>query len=185
MSLQDLLALLFLFFFIVLPILQGLLRRGQQMPPDFEPDQIPLPGEERRPPTQPSQPSSALPKQAAPSHPSAPARPPASIPPPRPVVSQPSSPPPRPKAPAGQRPKALTEMERGHLARAVVHPTPQEPSRLDPVRPALDDARPRVRAKQQWSFSPTPSSILNGMVWHQVLAEPRGQYWRRARKLKR
>ncbi|RIH87796.1 hypothetical protein Mlute_00813 [Meiothermus luteus] len=49
MGLDDLLGLLFLFFFIILPALQGLLRRGQQIPPDFEPDEIPLPGERTQP----------------------------------------------------------------------------------------------------------------------------------------
>ncbi|RMH54731.1 MAG: hypothetical protein D6684_09185, partial [Deinococcus-Thermus bacterium] len=62
MGLDDLLGLLFLFFFIILPALQGLLRRGQQIPPDFEPDEIPLPGERTQPSAAPK-PSSAPPPQ--------------------------------------------------------------------------------------------------------------------------
>jgi hypothetical protein len=185
MNLQDLLLLLFLFFFVILPLLQGLSRRGQQMPPDYEPDEIPLPGEERRPPTQPSQASTAPPQQAAPSRPPAPVRPPASTPPPRPMVSPRPSPPPRPKVPVAQRPRTLEEMERERLARAGMRPTQPEPARPAPVRPAPAEARPRIRAAQKWTFSPTPSAILNGMVWHQVLAEPRSQYWRRVRKSRR
>lgn len=186
MGLDDLLGLLFLFFFIVLPALQGLLRRGRQMPPDFEPDEIPLPGEERRPPVQS--------RQAQPTQSSAPARPPAptaaptrpaasSTPPPRPLVSQPSQPP-RPKAPAGQRPKTLEEIERERLARTGSRPA-QEPARPAPARSAPPAAKPKAKPPEQWEFSTTPHAILNGVVWHQVLAEPRSQYWRRVRKLKR
>lgn len=185
MGLDDLLGLLFLFFFIVLPALQGLLRRGQQMPPDFEPDEIPLPGEERRPPAQP--------KQAQPPQSSTPARPPApraaptpptsSAPTPRPLVSQPSQPP-RPKEPAGPRPKTLEEIERERLARTGSRPA-QEPARPAPARSTPPATKPKTKPTEQWTFSTHPHAILNGVVWHQVLAEPRSQYWRRVRKLKR
>ncbi len=176
MGLDDLLALLFLFFFIVLPALQGLLRRGQQMPKDFEPDEIPLPGEERRPPvsqrTPPPAQSSTPPAQSA--------RPPAPTPPPpRPLVSQPSQPP-KPKPPA-RRPKTLEEVEREHLARALRQV--QEPARPVPSKPAPPVTRPKP--SEHWDFSATPHAILNGVVWHQILAEPRSQYWRRVRKPKR
>lgn len=189
MGLDDLLGLLFLFFFIVLPALQGLLRRGQQMPRDFEPDEIPLPGEERRPPpgqraappTQSSTPPAAPARPPAPS--AAPPRPPASASPPRPLVSQPPQPP-RPKAPAGQRPKTLEEIERERLARTGSRLV-QEPARPTPARSAPPGAKPKTKTAEQWEFSATPRAILNGVVWHQVLAEPRSQYWRRVRKLKR
>ncbi|MBO1437054.1 hypothetical protein [Meiothermus sp. CFH 77666] len=182
MGLDDLLGLLFLFFFIVLPALQGLLRRGQQMPPDFEPDEIPLPGEERRPPVQPRQ---AQPTQSsAPARPPTPTRPPASsTPPPRPLVSQPPQPP-RPKAPAAQRGKTLEEIERERLARTGSRPA-QEPARPAPARSAPPAAKPKAKPSEQWEFSTTPRAILNGVVWHQVLAEPRSKYWRRVRKPKR
>ncbi|WP_297852994.1 hypothetical protein [Meiothermus sp.] len=186
MGLDDLLGLLFLFFFIVLPALQGLLRRGQQMPPDFEPDEILLPGEERRPTTQPRQ---APPKQpgvpARPTTPAAaPAQPPtSSAPPPRPLVSQPS-PSPRPKAPAGRRPKTLEEIERERLTRKEPRPA-SEPPRPSPVQTSPSSARPKAQTAEQWTFSTSPRAILNGVVWHQVLAEPRSQYWRRVRKPKR
>lgn len=187
MGLDDLLGLLFLFFFIVLPALQGLLRRGQQMPPDFEPDEIPLPGEERRPPAQQTKPSptqSSAPS-AAPARPptssAPPPRPPTSTPPPRPLVSQPSSQPPKAKPPAAKRPKTLEEIERERLARAGSRPA-QEPA---PARPAPPAAKPKTKPIEQWEFSATPHAILNGVVWHQVLAEPRSQYWRRVRKPKR
>lgn len=190
MGLDDLLGLLFLFFFIVLPALQGLLRRGRPMPPDFEPDEIPLPGEERRPPAQQARPSptqnSAPP--AAPARPptssTSPPRPPASTPPPRPLVSQPSSQPPRPKPTAAQRPKTLEEIERERLSRTGSRQV-QEPARPAPTRSAPPAAKPQTRPAEQWDFSTTPHAILNGVVWHQVLAEPRSQYWRRVRKPKR
>lgn len=182
MGLDDLLGLLFLFFFIVLPALQGLLRRGQQMPPDFEPDEIPLPGEERRPPAQPGRTPPA--QSGAPAPSPAPARPPASSPPPpRPLVSQPSQPP-RPKASAGQRPKTLEEIERERLARTGSRPA-QEPARPAPAKSSPPATKPKVESPPRWEFSTTPHAILNGVVWHQVLAEPRSQYWRRVHKPKR
>ncbi len=184
MGLDDLLGLLFLFFFIVLPALQGLLRRGRQLPPDFEPTEIPLPGEEGRSP--------AKPPQAQPTQPGAPARPPApttppprspaSTPPARPLVSQPQQPP-RPKAPAGQRPKTLEEIERERLLRARLRE--QESTRPAPVRSAPPAAKAMDKTSDWWAFSTSPHAILNGVVWHQVLAEPRSQYWRRVRKTKR
>ncbi|MCS7067813.1 MAG: hypothetical protein NZN28_04140 [Meiothermus sp.] len=180
MGLDDLLGLLFLFFFIVLPALQGLLRRGQQMPPDFEPDEIPLPGEERRPPAQPRQ--APPPQSSAPARPPAPtappARPPASTTSTRPPASQPG-PPPRPKTPPAPRPKTLEEIERERLARTGARPA------QEPPRPAPPAAKPKSKPPEPWAFSTTPHAILNGVVWHQVLAEPRSQYWRRVRKPKR
>jgi hypothetical protein len=186
MGLDELLGLLFLFFFIVLPALQGLLRRGQRMPPDFEPEEILLPGEERTPPAQQPQPRPA--PRGGPAGPSptsmGPARPPASTPPPRPLVSQPSAQPPRPKTPAGQRPKALVELERERLSRAGSRPVQQEPARPVPARPAPPATTSRTKPAEQWELSITPHAILNGVVWHQVLAEPRSQHWRRVRKTK-
>jgi hypothetical protein len=160
------------------------------MPPDFEPDEIPLPGEERRPPAQQAKPSptqSSTPP-AGPGRPPTPSapppRPPASTPPPRPLVSQPQSPPPRPKPSATQRPKTLEEIERERLARAGARQV-QEPARPAPARSVPAKAPTKTKPIEQWEFSATPHAILNGVVWHQILAEPRSQYWRRVRKLKR
>ncbi|MGK0618328.1 hypothetical protein [Meiothermus cerbereus] len=176
MGLDDLLGLLFLFFFIVLPALQGLLRRGQQMPPDFEPDEIPLPGEERRPPPRPS---STQPP-GAPARPAAPPPPPASTPPARPLVSQ-SAQPPKPRTPPAKRPRSLEEVERERLARSSARLPKESP------QPTPGKAQPesRGRTAEHWAFSTSTRDILNGVVWHQVLAEPRSQYWRRARKSRR
>jgi|UniRef100_A0A7C3I362 hypothetical protein len=171
MGLDDLLGLLFLFFFIVLPALQGFLRRGQQMPPDFEPDEILLPGEERRPPAQP-------PQSGTPVRPAPPPSQPASPPPARPLVSQPSQPP-IAKSPPPRRPKSLEEIERERLARSGARPAKELPQ----VEPGK--AKTEAKTGTQWAFSTSTHAILNGVVWHQVLAEPRSQYWRRARKPKR
>ncbi|GAB5602499.1 hypothetical protein FJNA_10240 [Thermus sp. FJN-A] len=67
MSLDDLLGLLFLLFFIVIPALQGLLRRGQpQTPPGFPedlpvPEPLPKPKPKARPKPRPKPPPSSLP----------------------------------------------------------------------------------------------------------------------------
>ncbi|ADD28574.1 hypothetical protein [Meiothermus ruber] len=168
MGLDDLLGLLFLFFFIVLPALQGLLRRGQQVPPDFEPDEILLPGEERRPA------SSAPPTRSSTPTPSSP--PPS--PPARPVVSQPA-PSPKPKTPP-RRPRSLEEVERERQSRPSPRPSSEPPQKAS--------SKPQPKSKKttdQWAFSTSTRAILNGVVWHQILAEPRSQYWRRVRKAKR
>lgn len=171
MGLDDLLGLLFLFFFVVLPALQGLLRRGTQTPPDFEPDEIPLPREERRAPAQPSQ--SGAPARPAPAPSS-----PASSPPSKPLVSQ-TKKTSQAKSPPPKRPKSLEEVERERLARSGTRPA-KEPPRVEPNR-----ITPKAKTSAQWVFSASTRDILNGVVWHQVLAEPRSQYWRRARKPKR
>ncbi|WP_038056485.1 hypothetical protein [Thermus amyloliquefaciens] len=49
MSLDDLLGLLFLLFFIVIPALQGLSRRGQPLPPPGFPEDLPGPEAQPRP----------------------------------------------------------------------------------------------------------------------------------------
>jgi hypothetical protein len=172
MGLDDLLGLLFLFFFIVLPALQGLLRRGQQMPPDFEPDEIPLPGEERRRPPRPSS-TQPAPSAASPS-------PPASTPPARPLVSQPVQPS-KPRTPPAKRPRTLEEVERERLARSSARLPKESPQ----PTPGKTQPESRARTTERWTFSTSTRDILNGVVWHQVLAEPRSQYWRRARKSRR
>lgn len=53
MSLDDLLGLLFLLFFIVIPALQGLSRRGQPPTPPVFPEELPLPEPEPRPKARP------------------------------------------------------------------------------------------------------------------------------------
>ncbi|WP_084640387.1 hypothetical protein [Meiothermus rufus] len=173
MGLDDLLGLLFLFFFIILPALQGLLRRGQQVPKDFEPDEIPLPGE-KRPPTQPTPPAQASSPPASPT--AAPSNPPA---PSRPLVSSPPTTP-RPKTPTSPRPKTLEEIERERLGRSRPRPV-KEPPQPIAAKPTATTTKPT----EEWALSVTPHAILNGVVWHQILAEPRSRYWRRVRRPKR
>lgn len=162
MGLDDLLGLLFLFFFVVLPALQGLLRRGRQMPPDFEPEEILLPGEERRPPAQPPQSSAPPPPSPAPASP------------------PPASQPPKPKTLRPRRPKSLEEIERERLARSSRAPLAKEP-----LQAGLEQTKAGARTSTQRAFPTSTRAILNGVVWHQILAEPRSQYWRRVRKAKR
>ena len=175
MGLNDLLGLLFLFFFIVLPALQGLLRRGQQMPPDFEPEEIPLP-QERRPPQRP--PSTQPPPPGA-STSAPPSPPPPSAPPTRPLVSQPAQPPKHRTPP--KRPLSLEEIERERLARSSARQT-KEPPPIAASREVELKARPAAAPRV---FSTSTHDILSGVVWLQVLAEPRSRYWKRARKSRR
>jgi len=176
MGLNDLLGLLFLFFFIVLPALQGLLRRGQQMPPDFEPEEIPLP-QERRPPQRP--PSTQPPPPGASTTSAPPSPPPASAPPTRPLVSQPAQPPKHRTPP--KRPLSLEEIERERLARSSARQT-KEPPPIAASREVELKARPAAAPRV---FSTSTHDILSGVVWLQVLAEPRSRYWKRARKSRR
>jgi len=204
-NLGDILGLLFLIFFVILPALQGFLRRSQDLPRDFEPDEIPLPGQEPRQAKQsPSQaaqpkpqqtasqtvrPQSKQPQQPQPRQTPPPARPqtppatrpspqprPAAQPAPgpapasRPLVSEPNKPPPK-------RGKNLEELERERYIRAS-QAQPQQPR---PVAPPVSPVTP----PQEPTFSTEPRAILNGIVWAQVLSEPRGRYWRKTRKLKR
>lgn len=173
MNLGDLLGLLFLVFFVILPALQGFLRRSQNLPQDFEPDHIPLPGQQSKPqnppsPTPPSRPQQT-PSQPGPSqtpHRSvAKPAPPAS---PRPLVSEPARPTPK------QGGKTLEELERERLVRKT-----QPPAQPRPAAPPSP-----VPTEQKATFSTDPRAILNGVVWAQVLNEPRGKYWRKTRKPK-
>lgn len=180
MGLDDLLGLLFLFFFIILPAIQGFMRRGKQMPDDFEPDDIPLPGEGKA--NQPPQPT-----QASQPQPTPPSRAPAPTPPPRPVPSQPTLPsrtaPPVPR-PTQPQVRTLEQIERERLSRQVQ--TPPQPRRVAP--PQEPQTRPFdmpvARKGEHWEFSNSPHDIVNGIVWHQILAEPRGAYWRRIKRSK-
>jgi len=174
MKLDDLLGLLFLFFFVILPAIQAILRRGRPVEPEFE-DEIPLPKSRPQPqpaPVQQPQTSTA----PAPTKPPAPSQPPAPVspPPPRPLVKEP----PKPVAKKG---KTLEEIERERLKRVGASPTPPiPPLPASPAKPALTSKpiEPPIR------FSIDQRAILNGIVWHQILAEPRGKYWRRLRKPK-
>lgn len=174
MSLGDLLGLLFLIFFVILPALQGFLRRSQDLPQDFEPDQIPLPGQKTPPAKGQPQPPTlqrgnpAAKPAASPATPQPPVAPPPAAP--RPLVSEPAKP--KPKK-AG---KALEELERERLARKTQPQPPAQPRPTAPPAPVPSESKP--------IFSTDPRAILNGMVWAQVLNEPRGKYWRRTRKPK-
>jgi hypothetical protein len=176
-NLGDLLGLLFLVFFVILPALQGFLRRSQDLPRDFEPDQIPLPGQQSKPQKPPSPTSPSRPQQTPSQTGKPPPRPlqtpqrsaakPAP-PSPRPLVSEPARPTPKPGG------KTLEELERERLVRKT-----QPPAQSRPAAPPSP-----VPAEQKPTFSTDPRAILNGVVWAQVLNEPRGKYWRRTRKPK-
>ena len=184
MQLDDLLGLLFLFFFVILPAIQGFMRRGRQMPDDFEPDDIPLPGEGKAKPSTGPAPAPSPTQSSAPAS----SRPPAS-PPPRPTSPAPSRTPPQPPRPAPVSPQAkpsktLEQIERERLTRADSSRTPPQPSRpAQPQPPRVPP--PPSRSGEHWEFSSTPHDIVNGVVWHQILGEPRSQHWRRIRRPKR
>ncbi|TBH21848.1 hypothetical protein [Thermus thermamylovorans] len=71
MSLENLLALLFLLFFIVIPTLQSLTRRGQPLPPPDLPPDLPEP----EPPPRPRPQARPRPRPAAPPPPPPPPAP--------------------------------------------------------------------------------------------------------------
>lgn len=181
MKLDDLLGLLFLFFFVILPAIQSILRRGRPAEPDFEED-FPSPRQEPQPKPQPRQAQANPPSSPRPSaSPPAQSRPPAPVPRSAPA---PVPPPSRPlvqqsRPPAPKQGKTLEQIERERLARVGSQPANQPPAQPKPKPPAP------VILKEESGFSLDRRAILNGVVWHQVLGEPRGQYWRKLRKPKR
>lgn len=187
MNLGDILGLLFLVIFVILPAVQGFLRRSQQMPQDFEPDQIPLPGQ--RPGGQ-KQLRPAQPPQAKPLQPQPRANQPQPLP--RPAAPQAKAPllggtaknptappllnPNEPSSAQTRASKTQEELRRERLARKA------GPS---PTAPATNAAPVPPIAAQEPTFSTEPRAILNGVVWAQILNEPRGRHWRKTRKPRR
>jgi hypothetical protein len=86
--------------------------------------------------------------------------------------------PPKPKP--VQRGKTLEQLDNERLKRQQVQ-TPPAPRPLPPSPP------PEVAAGKQPQVEPfraEPDAILKGMVWQQVLNEPRGRHWNRLRRSK-
>lgn len=153
MSLDNLLGLLFFILFVVLPALRSLSRRPNPAEDDEGQESMP----EQRP--LPPQPQPPVVREVVP--------PPAA---PRPVRPQP-----QPVAPA-----------------QVARPRPRSPElEPEPRRPALSVSTPppptpylppaSTQSRKRTIIAARPEAILSGMVWREVLAEPRGQYWLRRR----
>lgn len=177
MKLDDLLGLLFLIFFVILPAIQGVMKRGSP-PGEAEADRPPPP----RP--QPQQPTPRAPAPSA--APAKTAAPPAS--------TRPSPAAPKPTTPSkpvqqtlsqkqqkqdAKKTRTLEDIERERLSRSGSKPAqPQPQARVvpPPTMPAVAD--------ENWTFSAEPRAILNGVIWNQVLSEPRSKYWRNRRKPK-
>lgn len=137
MQLDDLIGLLFFVFFVILPALSGLLRRGQG-PPDLDEPELPRPQPPQRP-----QPTA----QPAPQ--------------PQPRPAQPT---PRPQPRPVQTPRAG-----GEVARAKEYARPAQP----PAPAAPQKATPQLLLTDK-------DAILKGVIWRQILEEPRGKHWRRS-----
>ncbi|WP_052606019.1 hypothetical protein [Calidithermus timidus] len=166
MQLDDLLGLLFLFFFVILPALRGLLRRGENT---FDiPDIDELPNE-------PDHPASAQPRPAQSTPQPQPTQPPA-----------PSSPPPkaqpRPAQPRPQRKEADPFRERARLAASeeqVRRKLSELERRLSQAQPKAAKPAPQEPAQQPMkkppAFGTDSQAILNGIVWSEILKEPKGR----------
>lgn len=165
MQLDDLLGLLFLFFFVLLPALRGLLRRGENTfdIPDIE--ELPTEPDHSRP----RPPASAQPRPAQPQ----PARPPTpSSPPPKaqPRPQRKDSPRERtkPATPEEQLRRKLSELEH-RLSQAqakAARPVPQE-AKTPPHEPKAPKKTP--------AFGTDSRAILNGIVWSEILREPKSR----------
>lgn len=180
MQLDDLLGLLFLFFFVILPALRGLLRRGENTFDIPDLDELPTEPDQSRPrPPAPAQPrptqSTAQPQPARPPAPSSP--PPKAQP--RPVQPQPRPPQPRPqrksvheehvRAEEEQVRRKLSELER-RLSQAQPEALPKA-ARPSPQEPAQ---QPRALKKLP-AFGTDSQAILNGIVWSEILKESKGR----------
>ncbi len=172
MKLDDLLGLAFLIFFVVLPAIQGLMRRGNKPPGDTQPDQTPLP---RSTQSQTSQPPAASKPPAAAGPPARQTNPTPPPQPPRPMIAE------KPAKIPAKKSKTLEDIERERLARTGAKSV-QAPPKTPPQSSIPTITKPE--STQTWSYSPEPRAILNGIVWQQVLSEPRSKYWRSRRKPK-
>jgi len=124
MSLSDLLGLLFLLFFVILPALQGLSRRPT--PPVFPEEPIP------EPPPRPK---------------------------PKPKAKPLPPPPPEPRRPEGESLERLPSLEK----------TPLEVRFREEIPEEIPKAKKRSRL-----VTTDPTSLLKGVIWHEILKKPRG-----------
>ncbi|WP_448567673.1 hypothetical protein [Thermus sp.] len=127
MSLSDLLGLLFLLFFVILPALQGLSR---PKPPVFPEEPLP------EPPPRPK------PKPKA-----------------KPRPKPPPPPPPEPRRPEGESLERLPSLEK----------TPLEVRFREEIPEEIPKAKKRSRL-----VTTDPTSLLKGVIWHEILKKPRG-----------
>lgn len=177
MSFDNLLGLLFFIFFIVLPAIQSFSRR--RPPIDVDDLDLDPPQPQNRPnPTQSSSTSSNPPARQAPPQPQrqAPPQPQRQAPPqpqrqaPPQPASRPSAPPARPVPPKPQPPKAPPAPTAG----TNLSPAPSSPFGDFPSSETQNTGKPS-RIKLQFH----EDAILNGIVWREILTEPRGQHWQR------
>lgn len=215
MNLGDILGILFLIFFVILPALQGFLRRSQNLPQDFEPDEIPLPGEQPKPvspqtsrshpkqessQTAQSRPNQTPSQSAGPQTRPTPSQTTRPQPNPASQTTRPQQPTNRPAPPPRPAAKPTPTPTSRPLVSEPVKPTPKKqdktPRQLEherfvqqsqsPAQAGTGHSLPPVAiAEREPRFSTSQSAILSGMVWAQVLSEPRGKYWRKTRKPRR
>lgn len=162
MQLDDLIGLLFFVFFVILPALSGLFRRGQQ-PPDLDEPEIPRP---RPQPPQTSQPQ----------------RTPQPVQRPAPPAQRPQPAQPRPVQPPRPEPQPLSDAAQKLQAPTGEHARQQQAERASG---RARSAQPPVPATPVKKATPQPLStdkdaILKGMIWRQILEEPRGKHWQRS-----
>lgn len=183
MKIDDLLGLAFLIFFVVIPAIQGVLRRNPP-PQEVDPEVFKIPEPPKPQAKGPSSAPSSTPPPPSAQRPTVPSAQ-------RPAPSAPSQPKPRPvqKAPGQQgKPqtptpgKTLEQIERERLGRTGSRPAQSASVPSTPPQ-APNPPQTPVQA-QNWTLTPEPRAILNGVIWHQVLSEPRSKYWRNRRKPK-
>lgn len=156
MSLDDLLGLLFLLIFVVGPVLKGLLQ-GSEETPLLEPEEAPTP---------PPKTEEARAEAAKPEPPPAPEPGEAAVPDPaaggREAVKPELAPAPKPLPEAeGLR---LEPMAKAEAVRA-----PQ------PAAARAPEAPPPKPKRKRFGLSFTRGGILEGVVWHEILSEPRAR----------
>lgn len=184
MQLDDLIGLLFFVFFVILPALSGLFRRGQQ-PPDLDEPQIPRPGPQpQQPRPQPPQSTQQTPQpQRLPQPAQRPAQPAQRPQPAQPRPAQTPRPAQRPE------PRPVSDAARRletHPSSAVEYTRQQaEQARRDQARQPARPPQPTPPVATVKKATPQPlltdkDAILKGMIWRQILEEPRGKHWRRS-----
>jgi hypothetical protein len=183
-DLGDLLGLAFLLFFVILPAIQSFTRK---QPPVDLPDEVEyqLPDKSKGETNLPRPPSTAQPPAQRPVTQQTQTQP---QPQPRPTLQRPQPRPPAPKpAPARpmvsepakakpvQRGKTLEQLESERLKRQP----PQPSIASTPVMADISEAS--MAHPSSKPLSTDADAILKGIIWHQVLSEPRGRHWRKAR----
>lgn len=153
MKLDDILGLLFLLFFVILPAVNSLIKQSGKA---SEPKKAPTPTRAGRPAAGPQ----TRPSQTAPQAQGQASRPA----PPAPTHTQQ-----REALAAATASAALKEaMEKRAAALAEIR-----------QQKLLADSVPSVsRPAPQQILNTGRSAILNGVVWHLVLSEPRGRHWK-------